>query len=145
MRPKTRLAITLAALLVSAVVLVTAAVANRSFFYELIPTPPIVVTEKDQGSNIVLIRGQKLAVDLRSNSLSGSTWRANMPLSFLPQTDSATFLPDASPATPGDGVQTTLFKAVSVGRGPLFLNLTSDADQNALKPGRTFSIIVTVR
>lgn len=144
-KPKTRLVISIAAFLVSAAVLVTAVVVNRVTLYELIPTPPVVVTEKDQGSTVVLTRGQRLAVDLRGNSLSGSTWRANIPLPFLPQMDTVTFQPDQSPATPGDGVQTTLFKAVSVGKGPLFLNYTSDADQNALQPGRTFSIIVTVK
>ena len=145
MKRRTRLALSIAAVLVSAAALVAVVAANRVALLDLIPTPPVVVTEQDQGSTVTLLRGQRLAVDLRSNSLSGSTWRANIPLSFLPQMATVTFTPDASPATPGAGVQRSLFKAVAAGKGPLFMNYTSDSDQNALKPSRTYSIIVTVK
>jgi predicted secreted protein len=143
-KPRAKLALSIAAVILAAAVLAAAIAYYRVAIYDFIPTPPIVVTEKDHRSNVTLQRGQRLAVQLRGNSLSGSTWRSNMPLSFLPE-QTASFQPDQSPKNAGDGVQTTTFKAVDVGQGPLFLNYTDNENQNSLQPGRTFSIVVTVQ
>ena len=133
----------------TALALVLAAVAAvwwfRTPLLELIPTPPVVVTEKDQGRVIGLIAGERLEVRLPSNIYSGSTWRAATPLSFLPQTGQMTFtrLPGAEKT--GDGYQSMQFIATGKGLGPLFLSYLPDNDQSSYTPSQSFSIIISVK
>jgi predicted secreted protein len=144
-RRRKRIALIVAAAL--ALILVAAAVVwvFRAPLLELIPTPPVVVTEKDQGRRIDLVRGQRLEVRLPSNSNSGSTWRAGMPLPFLPPTGEVTFTGTPNAETPGDGYQSTLFVATEKGVGPLFLGYLPDNDQNSYTPTKSFSVIVSVQ
>jgi predicted secreted protein len=145
MTDRARLAISILALVLSAGVLAAVIVVERIPILDLLPKPPVAVTEKNQGDVVHLARGQRLAVTLRGNSLSGATWRANIPVSFLEQDSVVTFQPDAKPASPGDGVQTMTFRATGAGQGPLFLNYATESDQNSLKPTRTFSVVVVVQ
>ena len=136
-----KLAIAVAAVIVSAAVLGAAIYTNRGLVSSLLPTPPVVVTEQNHGEVVSVLRGQRIAVKLRGNSQSGSAWRPGLVPPFLELTE-ATFQPDASPSIQGDGTQTTIFRAIEGGQGPLFLNYTDQADQNVVKPARTFSIVV---
>ena len=141
MNPRKKLAVAVAALIVSVAVLGGAAYLKRDLLLSLLPTPPIVVTEQDYGQVVHILRGQRIAVRLRGNSQSGSAWRPWLVPPFLELTE-ASFQPDASPTTQSDGVQTTIFRAIGSGQGPLFINYTDQADQNSVKPARTFSIVV---
>lgn len=122
-------------------VLGVAAYMERGLVLSLLPTPPVVVTDQDFGKVVHVLQGQRLAVKLSGNSLSGSQWRVGIAPPFLRLIE-ATFQPSGSPVTPGDGTQTTTFRVMGAGQGPLFMNYTSQADQNVIKPGRTFSIVV---
>jgi len=127
--------------MVSVVALGAAVYSERALVLSWLPTPPVVVTERNYGQAVRVLQGQRIAVKLRGNSLSGSAWRPGLVPPFLQLTE-ATFQPDATPATQGDGTQTSTFRAIGVGQGPLFLNYTDQADQNTVKPARTFSIVV---
>jgi predicted secreted protein len=140
-KPRINLALAVAALIISVIVLGAAGYAKRGLVLGLLPTPPVVVTDRDHGQVVRVLQGQRIAVQLRSNSLSGSVWRPGLVPPFLQLTE-ATFQPDAKPATAGDGTQTSIFKATEPGQGPLFLNYTDQADQNVIKPARTFSVVV---
>ena len=131
----------LGAVLVALVLLGVAAYVERGLVLSLLPTPPVVVTDQDFGKVIHVLQGQRLAVKLSGNSLSGSQWRVGIAPPFLRLTE-ATFEPSDSPATAGDGTQTTMFRVTGSGQGPLFMNYTNQADENTIKPGRTFSIVV---
>jgi len=141
MKQRRKLLLAVSVLVVALVVLGVALYSRRAQLLSLIPTPPIVVTEHNYGQVVHVLQGQRLAVELRGNSLSGSVWRPQIQPPFLALTDE-TFMPDSKPATPGDGTQTTIFRVTDAGQGPLFLDYTDQADQNALKPTRTFSIVV---
>ncbi len=140
-KPRVKLAIAITVLIASVAVLGGAIYVRRDLVLGLLPTPPVVVTEQNYGSVINVLRGQRIAVRLRGNSQSGSAWRAGIVPPFLQLTE-ATFQPDTSPPVQGDGTQTTFFRVVDGGQGPLFLNYTDQADQNTVKPARTFSIVV---
>lgn len=117
----------------------------REPLMSLVPTPPLVITEKDQGRTIHMIVGERLEVRLPSNVDSGSTWRAGMPLSFLPQSHSAAFHATPGAAKAGDGYEALTFIATGKGIGPLFIGYMPDNDQNSFQPSRSFSVIVTVQ
>lgn len=145
MRKRRRRALTIAA--VAAAIIIAAAAMLWLFrvpILELVPTPPIVVTEKDQGRVISMVRGERLEVRLPSNAYSGSTWRVGMPLPFLPQTG-ASFTGLARPPKVGDGYQSTTFVATDKGFGPLFLGYLPDSDQNSYTPSRSFTVVVSVK
>jgi predicted secreted protein len=140
-RRLTVLAVVVAALLVVAGTLWT----YRTPLLQLVPTPPVVVTEKDQGRTINLLAGQRLEVRLPSNAHTDSTWRATIPLSFLPQTGDPTFTGAANAVNEGDGYQSTIFTATGKGFGPLFLGYLPNNDQNSYSPSRSFTVIVRVQ
>lgn len=141
MKPRTKLVIAVSVLIVSVAVLGAVVYAKRGLVLSLLPTPPVTVTEQDYGQVVRILQGQRIAIKLRGNSLSGSAWRSGLVPPFLELTE-ATFQPDTAPATAGDGAQTTVFRVTSSGQGPLFLNYVNQADQNTIAPARTFSIVV---
>ena len=112
---------------------------------QLVPTPPVIITEKDQGRVVNLLQGEHLEVRLPSNMHSGSTWRDGIPLTFLPQTGDSTFTRNPIAATEGDGYQSITFTATGKGFGPLFLDYLPDSDQNSYEPSRSFSAIISVQ
>jgi len=117
----------------------------RTPLLQLIPTPPVVITEKDRGRTVNLTPGQRLEVRLPSNSNSGSTWRVGIPLTFLPPTGEVTFTGTPNAEKVGDGYQSTIFIATGKGSGPLFLDYLPDNNQNSLTPTHSFSVIVSVQ
>lgn len=131
----------------AAVLVVAAGVAwwFRVPLLELVPTPPIVITEKDQGSVVHLLQGQRLEVRLPGNINASSAWRAGIPLTFLPQTGASSFTRDPSAANEGDGYESLTFTATGKGFGPLFIDEMPNNDQNSLQPSRSFSVIVSVQ
>ena len=128
-------------------VLVAAAVAwaFRVPLLTLLPSPPVVITDTDNGHIISLLQGQTLEVHLRGNRLSGYRWHLGVPVSFLEQTGTDTFTEDAKPAHPGDGYQSLSFRAVGTGMGPLFLGYLPESDQNSYQPSVSFRVTVNVR
>ena len=131
----------LVGLLVAVTVLGAAVYVKRGLVLSYLPTPPVVVSDRDFGKVVHVLQGQRLAVKLAGNAQSGSAWRQGIVPPFLEFAE-ATFQPNSPAATPGDGVQTTTFRVIDAGQGPLFLNYTDQADQNSIKPARTFSIVV---
>ena len=111
----------------------------------LLPTPPVVITDHDNGRTISLLQGETLEVRLRGNRLSGYRWFMGMPVSFLEQTGDVTFTEDTSPARPGDGSQSTSFRAIATGMGPLFLSYLPENNQNSYEPSKSFHVVVEVR
>ena len=88
----------------AAVLVVAAGVAwwFRVPLLELVPTPPIVITEKDQGSVVHLLQGQRLEIRLPGNINASSAWRVGIPLSYLPQPGASPFTRIANPCSKGD-------------------------------------------
>jgi predicted secreted protein len=117
----------------------------RAPLLQLVPTPPVVVTERDQGRVIQLIQGQRLEVRLPSNRTSGRFWRNDIPLPFLTPTGEMRFAENPSAKKPGDGVQSTMFRATGRGTGPLFMSYLSVADENSYAPSASFRVVVVVR
>ncbi|MDR3685842.1 MAG: hypothetical protein P4L93_02635 [Coriobacteriia bacterium] len=112
---------------------------------ELIPTPPVVITDTAQGSVVHLLQGQHLEVRLRGNMHSDTTWHVGIPLTFLPQSGDSTFTRDPAAAKEGDGYQSLYFTATGKGFGPLFLDELPNNDQNSYQPSRSFSVIIAVQ
>jgi predicted secreted protein len=146
MRRKTQRVLT--GVIIGVVALAVAAVVAwmfRTQLLALIPTPPVVITEQDNGTRVTLLQGQRLEVRLRSNRLSGYRWLLGIPTPMLAQTGEATFTEDSAPAKPGDGVQSTTFLAVNTGTGPLFMSYLPENDQNSFTPEKSFRVTVTIR
>ena len=131
--------------LVAVVVVGAVAWAFRVPLLELVPSPPVVISDTDNGRVINLLQGQTLEVHLRGNRLSGYRWHLGIPVSFLLQTGSETFTEDASPAQPGDGSQSLSFRAVDTGTGPMFLSYLPESNQNSFQPSKSFRVVVIVR
>jgi len=131
----------------AAVLVVAAGVAwwFRVPLLELVPTPPIVISEKDQGSVVHLLQGQRLEVRLPGNINASSAWRVGIPLTYLPQTGASTFTRNPAAANEGDGYQALTFTATGKGAGPLFINEVPNNDQNSYQPSRSYSVIVSVK
>ena len=133
--------------IVAAVLVAVAGVAwwFRVPLLQLVPTPPVVITEKDQGRVVHLLQGEHLEVRLPGNMHSGSTWHVGIPLTFLPETGDSTFTRNPQAAIEGDGFQSLTFTATSKGFGPLFLDELPDNDQNSYQPSRSYSVIISVQ
>ena len=146
MRRRRRRVMTVVAVVLAAV-LVVAAVGwlFRVQLLYLIPTPPVVVTERDQDKTVQLLQGQNLEVRLRTNRFSTGVWQVGMPLSFLRQRSEIAFSPDAKPAHAGDGYDSLSFFAADKGEGPLFIDFVPQDNQNTLTPEKSFRIVVVVR
>jgi predicted secreted protein len=116
----------------------------RTPLIELIPTPPVVITEKDNGGVVNILKGQHVEVRLPVNRLSGGRWHVGIPVPYLEQRGDITFTEADNPAQPGDGTQTTPFVAVDKGSGPLFMGYLPDTDQNSMSPTKSFHVVVMV-
>jgi predicted secreted protein len=145
-RARRRRVVTIVASVVAAVLLLAAAgwLFRVQLLY-LIPTPPVIVTERDQDKTVHLLQGQNLEVRLKTNQFSGSVWQVGMPLSFLRQRSDISFTPDSKPAHVGDGYDSISFFAAERGEGPLFIDLVPEDNQNTLNPEKSFRILVDVR
>lgn len=145
MRRRTRRRIAVGVGVVAALILTAAVVWTffRTPLLELIPTPPIVITEKDAGRTVDLTPGQRLEVRLPSNSNSGSKWRVGIPLSFMLFDGRMTFTGSPNAENVGDGYQSMTLLVTGTGTGPLFLDYIPDDNQNTLTPERSFSVIVS--
>jgi hypothetical protein len=131
------------------VAVIVAAVAGAAWWFrtpllQLIPTPPIVVTDTDNGRTIQMLQGEHLEVRLRGNRLGLSRWEVGIPLPFLVQQGDMSFTEDSSPAHPGDGYQSIPFVAVSSGAGPLFLGYQSMSDPSGYSPSKAYHLIIVV-
>jgi predicted secreted protein len=135
----------IAGMLITLIVVAAAAWSLRTQLLSLLPTPPVVITERDYGTTVNLLQGQRLEVRLPSNRNSSSVWRADIPLGYLPQDGQATFTEAESPAKVGDGYQSTFFRATGAGRGPLFLSYLPKENQNSYAPSKAFRVVVIVR
>ena len=117
----------------------------RTPILQVVPTPPVVVAEKDNGRIIHLLVGQTLEVRLRANRVDGQLWQVRLPVKFLEQTAGGGFQDDLTPKTPGDGTQVVLFRVTGVGTGPLFMAAGQQADVSAQRPTVAFHVIVVAR
>ena len=146
MRARRRRVVTIAAIVLAAV-LALAAVAwsFRVQLLYLIPTPPVIVTERDQDKTVQLLQGQNLEVRLKANQYSTGVWQVGMPLSFLRQRSDIAFSPDSKPTHAGDGYDSVSFFAAEKGVGPLFIDFVPQDNQNTLNPEKSFRIVVVVR
>jgi predicted secreted protein len=135
------------AILCLAALLVLAALAwsLRAPILGMLPVPPVVITEHDNGTTVELSQGQRLEVRLPSNRDSKNVWRASMPLDYLPQESESTFTESESPAKAGDGYQSTLFRATGKGTGPLFMSYLPKDNANSYTPSMSFRVVVIVR
>jgi hypothetical protein len=106
-----------------------------------VPTPPIVVTEKDQSRVVNMLIGQRIEVRLPVNSHDQAAWHVGRPLPFLPQVEGVAYTPVLL-APEGEGYQSTTFVAIGKGSGPLFLGYLPNANQNSYEPTRSFSVVV---
>jgi hypothetical protein len=130
-----------------AVVAVLAAVAwqFRTQLLSLIPTPPVVIDQDSNGQVVTILQGQKLEVRLPLNRNDNLRWEVEIPPPYLTQTGDVTFTESSSPSRAGDGYQSTTFLATGTGKGPLFMDLVSPADQQDSPPGKAFRVVVEVR
>ena len=140
-----RIAIGVGITLVALVALGVAAWLFRVQLLELVPTPPVVISDADNGRTVSILEGQTLEVHLRSNRYTGSTWHLGIPVTYLEPTGQMTFIEDQNPAKPGDGYQTLSFRVTGTGTGPLFLDYLSDADQGSYQPSKSFRVVVDAR
>ena len=137
-----RIGIGVAITLVTLIALGVAAWFFRVQLLELVPTPPVVITDADNGRTIDILQGQTLEAHLRSNRYSGSTWHLGIPVSYLEQTGQMAFIEDQNPAQPGDGYQTLSFRVTGTGAGPLFLDYLPDSNQGSYQPSKSFRVVV---
>jgi predicted secreted protein len=135
----------IAGVLITLVVVAAAAWSFREPLLSLLPTPPVVITERDNGTTVNLLQGQRLEVRLPSNRDSPSVWKADIPLAYLPQDGQPTFTEADAPSKAGDGYQSTYFRATGIGTGPLFLSYLPKDNQNSYAPSKAFRIVVIVR
>jgi predicted secreted protein len=127
------------------VVAAAVAWAFRVPLLRLLPSPPVVITDQDNGRIVNILQGQTLEVHLRGNRFSGYRWFLGVPISFLQQTGDVTFTEDATPAHPGDGSQSLSFRAIAPGMGPLFLGYLPETNQNSDQPSKSFRVVVAVQ
>jgi predicted secreted protein len=145
MRRRRRVLGLIAGVLVTLLVVASAAWSLRAPLLSLLPTPPVIITERDNGTTIELLQGQRLEVRLASNRTSPSVWRAAIPLDYLPQDGQPTFTEAESATKAGDGYQSMFFRATGTGTGPLFLSYLPKKDQNSYTPSKSFRVVVIVR
>ena len=145
MRRRQRVLGLVAGMLIALLAVAGAAWWFRSPLLSLLPSPPIVITERANGTTVTLSRGQRLEVRLPSNRTSPSVWKADIPLGYLPQDGQSTFTESESPTKPGDGYQSMFFRATGTGTGPLFLSYLPTANQNSYEPSKSFRVVVIVR
>jgi hypothetical protein len=112
---------------------------------KLIPTPPVVITEKSGGTTVYLTPGQRLEVRLPANRFAASRWREGIVVPFLQQQGDPTFTETDAPAKPGDGYQSTTFLVTDTGMGPLFMGYMPDSDQSGYAPTQSFRLVVVSR
>jgi inhibitor of cysteine peptidase len=104
----------------------------------------VTLTDKDNGSKVQLVPGQKLSVSLESNPTTGYSWRAN-PLDekVLKQLGEPVFKADTTGLMGAPGVEVFEFQAVGPGTTPLNMAY-SRSWEKGVKPEKTFSASVTV-
>lgn len=145
MRRRLRVFGLVAGVLITLVVVAAAAWSFRAPLLSLLPAPPVVITERDNGTTVNLLQGQRLEVQLPSNRNAPSIWKADIPLGYLPQDGQSTFTETESRAEAGDGYQSTFFRATGTGTGPLFLSYLPKDNQNSYAPSKSFRVVVIVR
>lgn len=105
------------------------------------------LTEKDNGSKVMLKQGDVLDITLNSNPTTGYSWKVsqNDPKILLPLGEPQFSLGSKAPMPGAGGTQTFQFKALAKGQTTLTLVYVRPWETNVTPtPNDTFSVSVTV-
>jgi inhibitor of cysteine peptidase len=104
---------------------------------------PVIFTENDSGSQVVLRQGQVITISLRENGSTGYIWEI-MPGTelFLTQQGDSQYVPNSN--VPGSGgIRTFTFMAITSGNVTLKIINHRPWETN-VAPSRTFEVAITV-